>query len=63
MAKPLSYDALILFPMLGIFNEQPQLLCRIRQVVLIVVFSYSEQNWRYEITMGGCKLHHELAAE
>src|SRR6266487_3118771 len=63
MAQPLSYDALILFPILSIVDKQLKQVCGIRQVVLIVVFSYSEQNWRYEITMGCCKLHHELAAE
>src|SRR2546423_13018700 len=49
--------------MLAIFNKQPQLFYRIRQVVLIVVFSYSEQNWSNEITMGSSELHHELATE
>src|SRR5260370_14855501 len=63
MAKPLSYDALILFPVLSIVDEQLKQVRGIRKVVLILVFSYSEQNWRDEITMGCCKLHHDLAAE
>ncbi len=63
MAKPLSYDTLILFPILSIVDEHLKQVRGIRKVVLIVEFSYSEQNWRYEITMGCCKLHHELAAE
>src|SRR6266487_1492095 len=63
MAKPLSYDALILFPILSIVDEQLKQVSGIRQVVLIVVFSNTEQDRCDEIAMGCRELHHELAAE
>src|SRR2546425_961650 len=63
MGKPLPHGAFVLFPILGVLDEQPQQFYGIRQVVLVVVFSYPEQNWSNEIAVRRSELHHELATE
>ncbi len=63
MAQPICYSALILCSKLRVVDEQLEQVHGVRQVVLVIVFSDAEQDWRHEITMGRCELHHELAAE
>src|SRR5438270_10023583 len=63
MRKPFTHHALVLFSMGRITGEQSQLLNRIRQVMLIVVLCYPEEDRCNEVTMRCGELHYELTAE